>query len=653
MEELLQGKNIKKDEDLSMNNKCKILLVTHKPCKIPESKYIVPIHAGRAVALEKSKDGSINQEDLDWLIENTIGDNTGDNISAKNTNYCELTAQYWVWKNYKCDFVGFSHYRRLFDIGNEYSNEEYAENINFNKLTYRVLNNIIENYDIILPPVYNVHPVGLPRNIMTNYDFYKREHIISDLDSLIEILKEDYPNYVESAMEYLYSTKTVFFNMFIMKWDIFDNYCKWLFDILYKLEKRISISEDTYQKRVFGFLAERLLNIYVLNLIKNNPQIKIYHCDVINVIPEPLNFEKKNIVLGKCEYLQTSIKNNTNDFIDIIFSTDNKYAPHCAAAIASILLNCKSNVNFRFHIFDGNISIKNKSKLNNLKKIRNFEINFYNMKKYNFSEFALNRSYISEATYYRLMMLDVLPKNLEKVIYLDCDIIVEQDIKEFWDSNITGFYAGVVEDEGSVLQIRRMNLPLKNNYFNAGILLLNLNELRKINFKEKCFEYYQKNKSIITLQDQDILNGVLNGKCKFLPLKWNANARIYLGNSLERKYSINDEIEAGYNPAIIHYTDIQKPWKIICNHPLKNEYWKYRQMTPFKYNYVKLWFKNLIDNICKFQITPKIKALYVFNIPVYKKEIGRVKSLKILGIKIFKRTKIGKKKTIYIMGVKL
>ena len=84
MEELLQGKNIKKDEDLSMNNKCKILLVTHKPCKIPESEYIVPIHAGRAVALEKSKDGSINQEDLDWLIENTIGDNTGDNISAKN-----------------------------------------------------------------------------------------------------------------------------------------------------------------------------------------------------------------------------------------------------------------------------------------------------------------------------------------------------------------------------------------------------------------------------------------------------------------------------------------------------------------------------------------------------------------------------------------
>ena len=623
----------------------KILIAYHKKSEIIKSDILTPIHVGREIAK--------NNPDYQWLIKNMEGDNTGDNISAKNPNYCELTAQYWAWKNCKCDFVGFSHYRRLFDISNEYSNEEYAEDINFNKSACNVLNNILEDYDIILPPVYNVHPAGLHKNIMTNYDFYKRDHNINDLDSIIEILKEDYPNYVESAMEYLYSTKSVFFNMFIMRWNIFDDYCKWLFDILYKLEKRITISENTYQKRVFGFLSERLLNIFVLNLIKNNPQIKIYNCEVINIIPEPLKFEKKNIVLGKCEYVQNSTRDNTNNFIDIIFSTDNKYVPHCATAIASILLNCKSDVNFRFHIFDGNISLKNKSKLNNLKKIRDFEINFYDMKKYDFSEFALNRSYISEATYYRLMMLDVLPQNLEKVIYLDCDIIVEQDIKDFWDNDITEFYAGVVEDEGSVSQIRRMRLPLENNYFNAGILLLNLNELRRINFKEKCIEYYQRNKSIITLQDQDILNGVLNGKCKFLPLKWNANARIYLGNSLERKYSINDELEAGYNPAILHYTDKQKPWKIICNHPLKSEYWKYRQMTPFKYNYVKLWLKNLMDSICKFHITHKIKAFYVFKIPVYKKEVGRVKSLEILGIKIFKRIKIGKKKTIYIMGVKL
>ena len=608
----------------------KIFISYHKKSELFKCDVLEPIHVGRELAH--------NNKDISWLEDNTTGDNTGDNISCKNPNYCELTAQYWVWKNCKYDYVGFCHYRRLFDFNNSYSNEEYAKNICGNSWSSDDINRLMNDYDIIIPPVYNVHPVSLPQNIMTNYDFYKRNHNIEDLNKVIAILKEDYPDYLDAATTYLNSTKSVFFNMFVMKWEIFDDYCKWLFDILDKLEK-IMIDNNSYQKRGFGFLAKRLLNIYILNLATKNPDIKIYYLEVINIMPEPIQFEKSKIVLGSCEYFNKSFTKKSNENIDIIFSTDDSYVSHCAAAIVSILVNCVSDVNFRFHILDGGISENNKEKLKSLSKIRNFSINFYDMKKYDFSEFALNRHYISEATYYRLMMLDVLPKDLGKVIYLDCDIIVEQDIKGLWDYDINDYFAGVVEDEGSTLQIRRMGLPLKNNYFNAGVLLLNLKELRKINFKERCFEYYKNNQSIITLQDQDILNGVLNGRCKFLPLNWNTNARIYLGNNLERSYSIQDEIEAGYHPAILHFTDSQKPWKIRCTHILQDEYWKYLKMTPYKMNYAKFCIKKLMSFIYSRKKQNNTKTTYLFGIPIYKKQAGHIKSLEILGIRIFKKVK--------------
>ncbi len=292
-----------------------------------------------------------------------------------------------------------------------------------------------------------------------------------------------------------------------------------------------------------------------------------------------LKFRK--VKLGECKYLQDKTSSNNKEKIEIVFATDNNYIQHMAAAMVSILLNSDNSSDFRFHILDGGIEEANRGKIEKLKELRGFEIIYYDMKKFDFSKFPLNRDYISVATYYRLLLLDILPNDVEKVIYLDCDLIVEKDIKELWQYDVSSYMAGVIEDEGSISQIKRLKLPYENNYFNAGILLLNIKNLRTFDFKNECIDYFNENEKIITLQDQDILNGVLNGKCKFLPLCWNANGRIYEINRLETLYTKEEAKEAKYNPAILHFTDTNKPWKLSCTHPLKNEYYKYLSYTEF------------------------------------------------------------------------
>lgn len=314
------------------------------------------------------------------------------------------------------------------------------------------------------------------------------------------------------------------------------------------------------------------------------------------------------------------------NFINVCFSSDNNYVQHLTTAMASILKNLKSDSIIRFYILDGGISECNKKNILELSALKDFECIFYDMSKFDFSRFPMNRSYISVATYYRLLILEILPKDIEKLIYLDCDIIVKDDLSKLYNIDISGYYAGVIEDEGSITQLKRLLLPLENNYFNAGVIVFNLKELRKIDFLQKCFEFYELNKNEITLQDQDILNGVFSGRCKFLPLRWNANGRLYRNNDLERFYTLTDEINAKNNPAIIHFTDIEKPWKKNCTHPLQNEYFKYKFLTKYRFkNLDILFFNKFITNIFSIKNIGSHKQIKIFGIKIKIKYDGRFK----------------------------
>ena len=222
----------------------KILVCAHKHGEFLHNDVYVPIHAGHAN----------NNIELVFLR-----DDIGDNISVKNSNYCELTALYWAWKNMKdVDIIGLCHYRRFFNFANLgllRKDMIYTSSWDKANVSSIDLAKILSHKDIILPK-----PLVGPYSLKHQYCL---QHIREDLDILRATILDFYPDYISDYDHIMNDTNKLFpYNMFITRWDIFDDYCKWLFGILFLVEKKISISKYPYQARVFGFMGERLLNLY-------------------------------------------------------------------------------------------------------------------------------------------------------------------------------------------------------------------------------------------------------------------------------------------------------------------------------------------------------------------------------------------------------
>ncbi|WP_439242065.1 DUF4422 domain-containing protein [Lonepinella sp. BR2474] len=255
-----------------MQSQVKIIVATHKPYEFPNVDYYVPIHVGKAI---KQNDFAV------------MGDDSGEHISLKNSSFCELTALYWAWKNHffdDVDYAGLVHYRRYF-AGNGLSLKGKAI------ASEQELLSLLKSYDCV---------VSKKRNyvIESVYDHYKNAHEQKDLDLVKAIIQQDYVDYIP-AFEQVMKGKTLhLFNMFVMKKEMFYAYCEWMFDILFKLEQQIDISNyDAYQKRVFGFLSERLFNVW---LVKNN--VNLVELKVSNLEGE--NLFKKAVGLLKRKFLK-------------------------------------------------------------------------------------------------------------------------------------------------------------------------------------------------------------------------------------------------------------------------------------------------------------------------------------------------------------
>lgn len=215
----------------------KILIAAHKKYWMPKDDVYMPIHVGRE-----------GKQDLGY-----IGDNTGDNISLKNPNYCELTAIYWAWKNLEADYIGLVHYRRYFTRHNYRNCEKKKTDI----LTKRDFEHILKDTDIIVADKRKYY-------IETIRSHYNHSYYPKDLDETENIIWQMYPSYEDAFNKVMQRTWAHMFNMFVMKKSYFDAYCKWLFSILFELEKRIDITSYTpMEARVFGFISELLLDVWL------------------------------------------------------------------------------------------------------------------------------------------------------------------------------------------------------------------------------------------------------------------------------------------------------------------------------------------------------------------------------------------------------
>lgn len=211
-----------------MNKKITIFVVCHKPVDVISNDIYKPIHVGRAISNYKKE------------MADMIGDDTGDNISEKNPYYCELTAQYWAWKNFNdTEYIGFCHYRRLFK-------EEFTN----------------ENVDRILNKGKSVILVGPRFRKYNRLNFLKTFVCGEDIVILFKVVRKLYPDYYKAMCHCANEFYDYPSNMIVCRKDIFNNYAKWLFDILFESEKYIKLSPYSRGKRIFGYLSEFLMMVY-------------------------------------------------------------------------------------------------------------------------------------------------------------------------------------------------------------------------------------------------------------------------------------------------------------------------------------------------------------------------------------------------------
>ena len=216
-----------------MPQRIKILIACHRPCPVPDGSCYLPVEVGAALHAQP--------------IPGFMPDNTGDNISEKNKNYCELTALYWAWKNLDADAVGLVHYRRYF-AGRPFSKQP-AQEADFRKA--------LDRAPILLP-------VKRHYWIETNYSQYIHAHHTQDLEITRTVLAERCPEYLSAYDRQMQKRSGHRFNMFVMRRDKLDAWCAWLFPVLFEVERRLDITDyDPYNARVFGFLAERLLDVWL------------------------------------------------------------------------------------------------------------------------------------------------------------------------------------------------------------------------------------------------------------------------------------------------------------------------------------------------------------------------------------------------------
>lgn len=213
----------------------KIIVAAHKNYKMPEYECYLPVQVGAE-----------GKDDIGYTP-----DNTGDNISLKNPNFCELTGLYWAWKNLECDYLGLAHYRRHFK--ETAYNKKGIDGV----LSDETLKKLLKKSDIILPAKRKYYIENL-------YSHYEHTMHIEPLDTAREIIAEKYPEYLPEFDKLKKRTSAHMFNMYIMKKEISDKYCEWLFDILFSLEEKFKDADyDAFHARFYGRVSELLLDVYI------------------------------------------------------------------------------------------------------------------------------------------------------------------------------------------------------------------------------------------------------------------------------------------------------------------------------------------------------------------------------------------------------
>lgn len=295
--------------------------------------------------------------------------------------------------------------------------------------------------------------------------------------------------------------------------------------------------------------------------------------------------------------------------IYILCATDDNYAPYCGIMLTSLF---ESNLDYDFSVYvlvNGDFSSQNKRKYKMLEEKYGNKVNLVTMDESLFARLPLDtegtHSHITLPTYYRLMASSILPKEVRKCIYLDCDIIVCGDIKMLWDVDLTGKAVAGVKDCSSEQHQQRLGYSSNYDYINAGVSVYNLDYWRENHVQERAFEYIRLHKDQLPLMDQDTINGLLYDKMEVVPQRYNFQAlffKNYYWEQYDEPFRKSLVDECGH-AIIIHYCTKLKPWNFrysggfcyaLWDRYRKISFWQDCRITNPKGKFVKYLVKRIM-----------------------------------------------------------
>jgi lipopolysaccharide biosynthesis glycosyltransferase len=318
--------------------------------------------------------------------------------------------------------------------------------------------------------------------------------------------------------------------------------------------------------------------------------------------------------------------NLSPDHIVVVCSADNNYAMPLAVTVRSALENLNHNCKILLFIIDGGIKKNNKQKILKSLSCDKCEVEFLPVPQSLIKEIEeshndliqnedRNRTrrinHISIASYYRLVIPELLPHWIEKVIYLDCDLVVNGDLKQLWKMDLKENYVLAAQDvsicyvsaPNGLLNHEELGISPESKYFNAGVLTINLKKWRDDKITTKAVEYFQQNKEFVRWHDQDVLNAVLAGQWGELHPKWNFQPMIDAYSSWEAS-PFSEEVynDLMYTPYIIHYVTRLKPWNFYYT-PYKEYFFQYVDKTLWSGWRLTFWKRVWITARREFQKT--------------------------------------------------
>lgn len=466
----------------------KILVGYHFPAKILHDSILTPINAGRALIKDSHTDTA------KWLSANTIGDDTGDNISLKNRTYNEMTAIYWAWKNQDKlgypEAIGYQHYRRhlIFDgpilsprkypypaMFPKYGSDGtggYLKKVGYSEATVR---RMVAEYPCIVSYGYNRRK--------TIYEQYEHNYMcsgqyIQDLDFIAEYIKTKHPEYSDATDRYIHGHDQFFGNIFILHKVLFDRYCAFMFDVLEAFECRIDPEVRSFSENRF-YVSERITGIFVTKLIEEGVAVK--------KLPVSL-------VSNEAEFIPPSP--SANNAVNVVSAAGAKNLPYLAVTLTSLKEHISSGVQYDIFILHAGISGEELANFErNLAAPENLKLRFINILPLllELEQFDGNGQECRAWTKFIPAMMGRIFKGFDRILYLDPQLIVLKDIAELCKTDLQNKPLGAVPDlkqfylektrlrsEGKLSEISEIG-----NRPGDAVLIYDLNALSQEDLSEK------------------------------------------------------------------------------------------------------------------------------------------------------------------------